>query len=238
VFAVGLIFMVEFFVLFSNVLRDTKKLRTNPEDEIIETALWCLPSVPASEEVAWSLTDRQELSYRLLYIARVVERAGNTFRSSLKSATTEAMVQRQYQGIAASIRKLALNVIFAKTGTREEVRESLSRLIRAVSTGRWGELEGEVPASPNTVSTIRRVLSSLKSIVVAIGPIIIVLAAPRILEAQNPPIEVDGRLTSTLATVSIAWLVVYLISWLDPRASEHVTTTGSVIGMISRRDSQ
>jgi hypothetical protein len=224
----------QFFNVITETLRRNTKERLFPEDEIIDGTLYSLSILPSGENASWDISARRDLSSELLGIADIIEKASSHLAPSNIAPVTGILLHRRFMEIAASIRKLAFDAIFAVDDTSKVLRARLSGQLRAVALGQWGELEtAEVP-SGSTISTIRRILSGLKSLIVATGPIALVFVVPRVLKAQDPPIVVDDRLIGTVATISVAWLAVYLISWLDPHATQHVETTSNVLGILRR----
>lgn len=164
------------------------------------------------------------------FVANLIEQH---WQRLLTAQTTDPAVLQQVRatvrGFAAGMREVGLSVTFpTKSPDSEESFESkllslMARQLTAFTTFRYGDLITAEVAELHVRPWFQKVLRGLRSVIAAITPVIMLLVLPK---AFN--FTISANLYGTLLTVSLAWLALYVVGWLDPKALANVSSLSTV----------
>lgn len=197
--------------------------------ELSDTFLGILASL--SKEPA----ENAEAASSAYYVAGLIE---HHWQQRLPGQTSDPAIQQRVRtairGIAAGMREIGVNLAFpTKIANSEESFESkmvriMAKQLTALTTFRYGDLI--VVDAPEVAIRPRfwRILRSIRSVIAAIAPITLLLIIPR---AFN--FTINENLNGTLLTVSLGWLALYIIGWLDPKGLDNFTKLPDITNIIS-----
>jgi hypothetical protein len=159
------------------------------------------------------------------YAAELIERhwrkllAGQTFHPAIQQR-----VRTTIRGIAAGMREIGVYLTFpTKIASSEESFESkmiriMAKQLTALAASRYGDLivaeAPEVAIQPRLWEVVR----GIRSVIAAIAPITLLFVIPRVFN-----IAISENLNGTLLTVSLGWLALYIVGWLDPKGLANVS---------------
>jgi VIT1/CCC1 family predicted Fe2+/Mn2+ transporter len=168
------------------------------------------------------------------YVAKIIEQH---WRQLLTAPSSAPSVQRRMQdtirGLAAGMHEIGLSATFStsvpdsKETFEAKLTDIIARQLTALTTFRYGDLivaeAGEITSRP----WLQRVLRSIRSVIASLAPITPLLVLPKALK-----FTISASLYGTLLTVSLAWLALYVIGWLDPKALANVSSLPKVIDLL------
>ncbi len=192
---------------YEAVLRCRKFIR-DPEAEIIETLLLVAERLPPSEP-----PDFRYVAENLSYVAQIVDTAWRQLVPVVQTPAVQTRWRATLAGAAAGLRDLSSLAAFPDTATAGRLEKSLAVELTAFVTGHYGDLLVGVPDGTDAVRPrLSRFFRGLGALVAAVMPIALLLVLPRVFA-----VVLDDGLFRTLLTISLSWLVLYVISWLDPK---------------------
>lgn len=168
------------------------------------------------------------------YVGNLIERH---WQRLLTAQTSPPAVQRQVRDtircFAAGMYEIGFKVTFLRKEPDPESLESklvdtMASQLTALTTFRYGDLFKSKPQEVGARPRLQKVLRGLRSVIAAIAPITLLLVLPK---AFNFDISAD--LYGTLLTVSLAWLAIYVIGWLDPRGLTNVSSLTNVTSLFT-----
>ena len=170
------------------------------------------------------------------YVAKIIEQH---WQQLLTAQTTSPAAQQRVRdtvrGVAAGMHEMGLSATFStkspdsKENFEVKLMDKMARQLTALTTFRYGDLivaeATEIIARPWP----QRVFRGAGSVIAALAPITLLLVLPKVFH-----FTISANLYGTLLTVSLAWLALYVIGWLDPKALAKVSSLQKVTGLIGR----
>jgi hypothetical protein len=147
--------------------------------------------------------------------------------------TIQPRVHQMALDIAAGLRQTALKASFptrnggAGRSFATTFAEQAARQATAIVTLRYGDLPRTESADIPVRSRIRQLAHAAGSVIAAISPITLLIVLPRAFD-----FTVNPDLNGTLLTVSLAWLALYVVGWLDPKSLGNVSTMAGLAGSL------
>lgn len=188
--------------------------------------VFCMLKSLSSETSKERLIDIADKSY---YAGKLIEQRWQRLRTSQASPPAlQRQVHDTVRRCAAGMYEIGFQVTFpAGASNPEMLEDKLATQLTALATFQYGDL---IQADPQEVSArprLQTILRSLRSVIAAIAPVTLLLVLPKAFH-----LSVSASLYGTLLTVSLAWLAIYVIGWLDPNGLANVSSLTSVTGIL------
>jgi len=197
-----------------------RKNRRHVVEELIQTLTWLGQRLEDSE-----ISDLNELGLfeDLEYTAGLIQNfLPRTLRT--QDPAGDYGVADQCHGMAAAFRELKLEVALNQSMSRGEIASRVVPAIGPIFHGDWEKIpcvSQERPAS----SKVKHTAHGLSQIVIAVIPLATVLA-----------LQHWGFVSSTVFAqalpIVVTWLIVSILTWLDPRAESSISSLGSLLGTL------
>jgi hypothetical protein len=170
------------------------------------------------------------------YVAKIIEQHWQQLLTAQTTApAAQQRVRDTVRGVAAGMHEMGLSATFptkspdSKENFEAKLMGKMARQLTALTTFRYGDLlvaeAAEIIARPWP----QRVFRGAGSVIAALAPITLLLVLPKVFN-----FTIGANLYGTLLTVSLAWLALYVIGWLDPKALAKVSSLPKVTGLIGR----
>jgi hypothetical protein len=167
------------------------------------------------------------------YIAKIIEQH---WQRVLTMQNSDAAVQQRVRvavvGVASGMREIGLSATFppriSNSGESFESKmvSTMAKQLTALTTFRYGDLIVAQPTEVAVQSWLWKALRNIRSVIAAIAPITLLLVIPKVFN-----LTVSPGLNSTLLTISLGWLALYIIGWLDPKALINVSSMADVTNL-------
>ena len=134
---------------------------------------------------------------------------------------SDSKVAEQCRGIAAVFRELKQEIALNQSMSRGEIAGRIVPAVGPIFHGDWDNIPcaSQVPVSSRLGHTAR----GLSQIVIAVVPLTALLALQNLGIVNRPVFE------HTLPIV-VTWLIVSILTWLDPRAEGSISSVSSIMG--------
>jgi hypothetical protein len=224
-FLLSILFVIELIRIVATTLLNRRKLAIDASSELSEKVIGAI--IVASSQPLNSLAIASSLNS----IADFLERNWrHLFVAEPLSVATQQRVRQVVLRIVSGIRQTSLEACFPVGGTPLGAVAAESVLVdrvvgiaNAILNRSYGDLPTAEPVEIATKSRLRTILHGVGSGVAAFAPVALLVGLPWALD-----FTVNSDLNGTLLTVSLAWLALYVVRWLDPEALNNVS---SVTGM-------
>lgn len=226
-----LLFVVNLISNLSSVLISRVMIARYFNTELSYCILYALSGISDERTTAKSIIHTAEKCY---YVGNLIERRWQRF---LTAPTSPPAVQRQIRDtircFAAGMYEIGFKVTFLKKepdpGSLEsKLVDTMASQLTALTTFRYGDLFECKPQEFSARPRLQKVLHGLRSVIAAIAPVTLLLVLPKALN-----FTISANLYGTLLTVSLAWIAIYVIGWLDPKGLTNVSSLTNVTNLFS-----
>lgn len=225
--ALGVLYVLALLTSAYEAMLRRLKFIHDPEAEIIETLLLVAERLTSPEP-----PDFRYAAANLSYVAQTMDTTWRQLVPVVQTPTVQTRWRAALAGNAAGLRDLSSLAAFPDTTTADRLQQSLAVELTALVTGHYGDLlVGEPDGTDAVRPRLSRFFRGLGALVAAVMPIALLLVLPRVFA-----VNLDEGLFRTLLTISLSWLVLYVISWLDPKRG--ATPGGSVGSLLDRLPKQ
>jgi len=217
--------------LFTSVVWDSKNRRYTVE-ELVQTLAWIGVSLEDEELPAgeWSVFSREPPTLAqvgkieaLEYVANLMERfLPKKLRTHDPSG--DRFIAERCRGMACAIRQLKLEFILEHTPPNE-LASQLVPAIPPIAMGNWNKIAHVDQEGRPTPGRWARLLNILRGFIAAVAP----LAAVLTLRATVP--SVPNTILAPALPIAVTWLLVSVITWIDPGKGERTSDVKTVLDM-------
>jgi hypothetical protein len=200
---------------------------SNPDAMIVDNILVAL-AMSSRQDLWIDVGFRREIMSRLDDVASCMERDIPRVLKT-RDLRTNAWLSEQWGGKAAAVRSLEQWLITPKPDTRERLEDQLTMLFRRALLNDWDAMAHLRPEDPPHPSWTARLKTGLKTVLIAILPLVLLLA----LGKTN--VAVTGALGDYLKIGAIIWALVTLISLLDPLYAIKLTAIRDAIDLLRNK---
>jgi hypothetical protein len=200
-------------------------------DECVQTLLWLVMRIddldrPEDQRSEVSrmriLPSPYSLAWDLEYVAKLIERSVPRILDTGDRAGNK-MIADRCRGIATSVRELKTETLLNQRRPLGELADALASAVVPIALGDWNTLAHVTTEDqPSVPSLGLRTLRWTGRIVGAIAPIAVVFA----LKSWLPDAE---KLLDPLVPIGATWLVLSIITWIDPRANDRASSVGNIL---------
>jgi hypothetical protein len=151
------------------------------------------------------------------------------------SAPVQFSLSERIKAISAGMRELGLKASFSTRNPLDSLSfdsalmKTMEDQLTAMMTFRYGDLfhaEDEAVV----VSRLKRFAHVVRTAVAGFAPIVALFVLPRLFPGHPIPDSLFG----TFLLVSLGWLALYVVSWLDPNANVKVSALSGVADIFNR----
>jgi hypothetical protein len=197
------------------------KNRRHVVEELIQTLTWLGQRLEDHE-----IPDRnrklglfEDLEYTAGLIQNYLPRVLRT-----QDPAGDSGVAEQCRGMAAAFRELKLEVALNQSMSRSEIAGRIVPTIGPIFHGAWEEMPSIASQGLAASSRLKRTARGLSQIVVAVVPLAALLALHKLG-------TVNGSVFDHTLPIVVTWLIVSILTWIDPRAESSISSADSVLGM-------
>jgi hypothetical protein len=127
---------------------------------------------------------------------------------------------------AAALRVMQARLVLSDDTTFGELTKEMNEFIFAIATGNYGMMPTcELPSA----NRFRKISSVLKDLVIAAIPLTAVIGACYL------GIRFTGSFGNWIVVVALLWLIISVISILDPLYSSKINALNNVVSIVLRR---
>lgn len=208
-------------------LIEREKVRRHPEEEVIQSFCYLLARIEEIKPDQWfQASHKAELDELLDWIAKCME-YDLPHKLVDKERETTTWFYKCMRGIAADLRKLRQYVLLPEQIHWDQLKKDIATRFIYAAEGNWGRFDqAEVPV----VSKSRRLLRIARAC--TIGILLLLVTGGVIIN----PFNLNGSVRSYIMYFVIAVGVVYLLTWLDPKADfEKFKSAADIVSNIRGR---
>jgi hypothetical protein len=201
----------------------------HPDDELVQTLTWLGLRLHDSQRPE---SERSEL-YRmqpnislledLEYIAGLMQNYLPRRLSTLDPCSDSTVIKR-CQEMAAAVRQLKLGFVLNQTILPSEIERQIVPAIAPISLGDWDKIAHLTAQEQSAPPRWKRMLRVLSKGVGAVVP----LAALLVLRSSG---TVSDATFAQVLPIVVTWLIVSIVSWIDPRAENNISGVKDVTSM-------
>lgn len=202
-------------------------------EEVVQTLLWLVLRIddaarpePERSELSrkFPLPDAYALVWDLEYVARLIEGQVPKLLDTGDPAGNRAVTDR-CRGIAARVRELKPGMLLNQRGCLARLAEALSGAIVPIAVGDWSALSHTaLDVRPPEPSLWVRTLRWIGRVAAATAPVLIVGAV----YLDNE----ESKLIQPLAPVAVTWLLVSVVTWIDPSGGDRASSVKNLLGAV------
>jgi hypothetical protein len=161
----------------------------------------------------------------LEYVANLMERyLPKHLRMSDPSG--DHIIAERCRGMACAVRQIKLQFVLNRTSPPSELACQLIPAIPHIARGDWSKIAHVDQQERPVVPGWTRALRMLRAFVAAIAP----LAALLTLRATAP--SIPNEILDRALPIAVTWLLVSIITWIDPGNGERTSTVKTVLDML------
>jgi hypothetical protein len=220
--------------------------RRHPEETIVNILFDVIGLLEKGPSILASVSDRAKLIENIERVARIV-RTRLISRIPTSDSAIKARQVQQAHLISQRFRERAAWLLTPKWQTTDELLTYFSKILISLLRGTWddffdhsqGEGETEIPPGDMRGSlaliVLRKTGSILRTIVVAGLPVVIYYLAQKydVMGTGKPILEVVEPANTYIRGGLLAWIMIVIISEIDPSWSRHVTGVKDLVGLAS-----
>jgi hypothetical protein len=197
------------------------KNRRHVIEELIQTLTWLGQRLEDPE-----ITDRNDVGLfeDLEYTAGLIE---NYLPRKLRpqDLAGDSNVAEQCRDMAAAFRHLKLEVSLNQSMTRPEIASRIVPTIGPIFYGDWKKMPYIVSQGP-AASRLKHTARGLSHIVIALVPLAALLVLHDLKIVPSPEF-------AQALPIVVTWLIVSILTWIDPRAESSITNTSNVMSALA-----
>lgn len=188
-----------------------------PADEITETlAATCL-ALRDGDDLLTTLSNRAQAASWLDHVADCAERYLPGYLAQPDSF--HAAVQPRFGEMAAAIRVMAQDCLFAKAADRDHLRQEVIRMMVAGVQGHWGDWKSAPLDDAVSVARWRRWLAGARGVLMAVAPAAIIAGGALYLyRTDDTSALLDAEVLGPLLVAAFGFFTTFLTGWIDPRS--------------------
>jgi hypothetical protein len=208
------------------------KNRRYAVEELVQTILWMTMRIddadrsePARTELSrqFVVPSAANVIGELEYLANLIERSIPRVLDCRDRDGNKAIADR-CRGIAASVRGLKVETVLNQRSPLDRLATTLVDAIVPVALGDWNSLAyTDTNDRPKAPSPFARAVRWIGRVAAAIVPLTVVL----MLQARLPG---SGKLIDPLIPVAVTWLLVSVITWIDPGSGDRASSVKNLLG--------
>ena len=210
----GIIIIGFILVIFGNIFIEWRKKQRYPEAEVIDTLCEALYFAELNPDLWNELEVKKELLFDLECIASIFE---NELSRKIISHDpfTDQWLNKCGRKIAVGIRNLKQFILLPTEESLQRLIDTLGKRLVNASDGEWGKFEMINPSTD--LSKISRISNFFRRIIAMLFPLLIII----IIEVS--PIQLNEKVMNPIIIISVIWIIVNIVAFLDPRYLEKIT---------------
>ncbi|GIF00076.1 hypothetical protein [Paractinoplanes rishiriensis] len=221
-------FLLSISIRLTHAVVGRLKLAANLDGEIVESILGILHKTYIEPSADRRAVARFDYAAReLQYLARIIDQRWRQLLPKGSGTGAGSRWHSTVNQVAGGLRDLSMRAAFANERLEAELSSKLAADLSAFVSGNYGNLLVGEPENMSVRPRLRRLLGAAGSLAAAVLPLVALLLLPELLG-----ITLDDKLFGTLLTATLAWLSLYAVSWLDPKATEHAKSLGPLVNAI------
>jgi hypothetical protein len=137
----------------------------------------------------------------------------------------DSIVVERCRGMAAAVRQLKLDLVLNQSASYREIAGRIVPAILPICCGEWEEIAYIAPQERPMPVRWKRMARGLGKVIVAVAPLAVLL----VLHSVN---EVPFTVFAQVLPIVVTWLVVAVLTWLDPRTESNISGVKAVTDLM------
>jgi hypothetical protein len=201
--------------------------------ELVQTLAWLGMSLEDEERPEEARSPFSTMSPTLAEVGKVeaLEYIANLMEQWLPkhlrtyNPAGDRIIAERCRGMACAVRQVKLQFVLNGTSP-SELASQLSPAIPYVALRKWGKIEHVDQQDRPTAPRWTRALRMLGAFVAAVAPLAVLLT----LRATAP--SVPNKILDQALPITVTWLLVSIITWIDPGNGERPSTVKDVLDLL------